>query len=116
MFLSNAPRFPIEALGMTLIAIVAFFMAKGSSGLESIIPTLGAFALGAQRSLPVLQNAYRSWASIKGGQAALEDIVELLEQELPASTEQENVSPVSFENSLVLKNVSYRYTFQMLIR
>ena len=45
---------------------------------------LGALALGAQRLLPVIQIIYQSWTSMKGGQAILEDALELIDQPLPA--------------------------------
>lgn len=110
MFLSTFPRFPIEALGMCLIAISAYWLSSKSSGIASVIPTLGALAIGAQRSLPILQQAFRSWSSIKGGQAALEDTIELLEQEMPSHLEQPERLPLRFERDLVLKKISYQYS------
>ena len=68
---SMSPRYAIESLGMILIAILAYTFANRSEGIESAIPVLGAFALGAQRLLPVLQQAYASWSLIRGSQVLI---------------------------------------------
>jgi ABC-type multidrug transport system fused ATPase/permease subunit len=55
---SASPRFGLEALGMALIAGLAYVLAAGSGpagGVVNAIPALGAVALGAQRHLLVLQ-------------------------------------------------------------
>ena len=57
-FISSSPRFGTEALGMLLIAVLAYSLARQSDGIAKTIPVLGALALGAQRLLPVLQQAY----------------------------------------------------------
>ena len=53
---SASPRFFVEALGMVLIAGLAYVLATGigpAGGVVNAIPALGALALGAQRLLPV---------------------------------------------------------------
>ena len=66
-FIGASPKFAIEALGMVLIAILAYVLARQPDGIAKAIPVLGALALGAQRLLPVLQQAYGSWSSIQAG-------------------------------------------------
>ena len=53
--IANSPRFGIEALGMLLIAVLAYTLAQEADGIAKAIPILGALALGAQRLLPVMQ-------------------------------------------------------------
>ena len=72
-FISASPRFGIEALGMMLIAMLAYALARQPDGIAKTIPVLGALALGAQRLLPVLQGGYASWSSIQSGQISLKD-------------------------------------------
>ncbi|MCG9087450.1 hypothetical protein [Laribacter hongkongensis] len=64
---------------MVVIALFAYFQVGQSQGLVGAIPVIGAFALGAQRMLPVIQQGYSAWSSIKGFQYSLEDALELLE-------------------------------------
>jgi len=111
LFISASPRFVIEALGMILIATLAYFMSRQDDGLSQAIPMLGAFALGAQRLLPALQQAYSSWTQIKGGQASLRDTLELLDQKLP-SYAGEVVIRLPFAQKIRLKQLSFRYANQ----
>ena len=78
-FIGASPRYAVEAFGMLLIAALAYKLAQQSDGIGKAIPVLGALALGAQRLLPVLQQAYAAWSVIQGGQASLQDALELLD-------------------------------------
>jgi len=108
--ISNSPRFAIEALGIVLISVVAYLFVSSSGNISKAIPMLGAFALGAQRVLPMLQLAYASWSAIRGGQASLAETLTLLDQPLPVYAGTELPSPISFKHSIELKNISFRYT------
>ena len=112
LFISSSPRYGVEALGMLLIAALAYTLAKEVDGLAQAIPTLGALALGAQRLLPALQQAYGSLSLILGGQASLNDTLNLLDQPLPDYADQSDVKPLAFINQINLKKVSFRYSSQ----
>jgi len=109
LFISQSPRFAIEALGMTFIALIAFGMYMKSDGTVMAIPVLGAFALGAQRLLPVLQQSFYSWTNIRGMQATLEQLLELLIQPLPALTLSSPRGSMVFEGHIRLSEISYSY-------
>ena len=94
---------------MILIAIMAYTLADRAEGISSAIPILGAFALGAQRLLPVLQQAYGGWQTIRGGQAQFKDAIELLEQPLPSYLLDEDIKSVDFEHHIKLKNIKFKY-------
>ena len=111
-FISQSPRFGIEALGMMLIAALAYFLARQPDGIAKAIPVLGALALGAQRLLPILQGAYSSWSLIQGGQASLKDTLELLDQPLPDYVDQPSARPITFNRYITLNQLSFRYTPQ----
>ncbi len=112
VFISASPRYAVEALGMLLIIALAYSLAKQADGIAKVIPILGAVALGAQRMLPVLQQAYSAWSSIQSGQASLRDTLELLEQPLPSHADQGNARPLAFARSISLKQLWFRYTPQ----
>lgn len=109
LFISASPRYGMEALGMLLIAALAYSLAQQADGIATAIPILGALALGAQRLLPVLQQAYGSWTQINGGQASLKDVLELLDQPLPDYANQP-VTRLPFNQSIVLKQLGFRYS------
>ncbi len=111
-FISISPRYGMEALGMLLIAILAYYLANQVDGLAKAVPILGALALGAQRLLPVLQQAYGAWINIQSGQVALQDALELLEQPFPENFGQLAVEPLPFNRSICLKQLGFRYTTQ----
>lgn len=111
-YISQAPRYIMEALGMMLIAMLAYVLAQQSDGIAKAIPILGALALGAQRLLPVMQQAYAAWSSIQGGQASLQDALELLEQPLPDYADQPAVQPLPFEHHIKLRQLSFSYSQQ----
>jgi len=110
IFISISPRYGMEALGMILIAGLAYTLAHQSGGVSKVIPVLGALALGAQRLLPVLQQGYAAWATIKGGQASLQDILGLLDQPLPEYANQSDPLPIPFRHHISLNNLSFRYS------
>jgi ABC-type bacteriocin/lantibiotic exporter with double-glycine peptidase domain len=110
--IGNSPRFVIEALGIVLIASLAYGLAAQSDGVAGAVPLLGAIALGAQRLLPILQQAYSSWSGMVGGQALLAEAIELLEQPLPAYADQPMPQPIPFEKSITARNLSFRYASQ----
>jgi len=106
IFITQSPRFGVESLGMVLIAIFAYAMSKQPNGLDNTIPILGAMALGAQRSLPLMQRIFQGWSSLRGGLESLKDIINLLDQ--PHSTvESLTNNKIPFESTIVFSNVSY---------
>jgi len=106
-FIIGSPRYAMEAISMALIAILAYISIQ-KGGTESMtIPTLGVLALGAQKLLPALQLAYSAYSRIKGSNASLTDVLYLLDQPL---VEKIVATPVLFEKSIELTNISFRYT------
>lgn len=108
-FMGNFPRFGIEALGMVLIAALAYSMASQPAGIVTAIPVLGALALGAQRLLPVLQQAYGNWTAIRAAQVSLRDALELLEQPLPEHLTMPVTERLAFDREIEIRDVSFRY-------
>ncbi|MFJ3044279.1 ABC transporter ATP-binding protein [Herbaspirillum chlorophenolicum] len=107
--ISTSPRYVIEALGMALVAALAYGLASRPGGIATAIPVLGAMVLGAQRLLPVMQMVYSSLAHINSGRAPLEDTLELLDQPLPAYASAPPPEPIAFRRSIDLDRLSYRY-------
>jgi len=111
-FIGASPRYAMEALAMVLIATLAYSLAQQPNGIVKAIPILGALALGAQRLLPVLQQAFAAWSGIKGGQASLQDALELLDQPLPCNANLPAPVPLPFEQDIRLKRLEFRYSTQ----
>ena len=102
-----SPRYAVEALGMVLLSGLIYFLSGDSEKMIDLIPVLGALALGAQRLLPVLQQAYSGWSSMKGGQAVLVDSLALLDQPMPATSG--GLASVPFRREIFVESLSFRY-------
>ena len=108
-FISISPRFVTEALGMLLIALLAFALSKQSNSINQAIPIVGALALASQRLLPVMQLAYSAWTAILRNQFSLKDTLDFLDQPLPEYAGQVRVPPIPFQHQIDLKQVSFCY-------
>jgi ABC-type multidrug transport system fused ATPase/permease subunit len=110
VFIGQSPRYAMEALGMVLIAALAYSLSRQAGGIATALPVLGALALGAQRLLPVLQQIYVAWTSIAGNHASLADTIAMLEQPLPADILQPSPAPLPFQDAIRYDAVRFRYT------
>lgn len=108
-FISYSPRYGMEAMAMLLIATLAYVLSKQPDGIAMAIPMLAAMALGMQRLLPALQQAYGAWSIIHGAQASLQDALELLDQPLPDHAEKSVTTPLPFQQQIRLHQISFRY-------
>ena len=109
-FISQSPRFGMEAIGMVLIAGLAYALSLRPGGIASALPVLGALALGAQRLLPALQQAYSAWQSIAGNRDSLADVVELLDQPVADELMAAPPAPLQLEREIRFDGVRFRYS------
>lgn len=111
IFINNSPRYLMEALGMVLVATMAGVISKDSNGIVGAIPILGTLVLGAQRLLPILQQAYSSWSSIQGNSQELLSVLNLLKQPLPNfdNMPRDKGELIPFSNAIEFENVSFGY-------
>lgn len=105
----NSPRYMLESLGIILIIVVAYFLSNKQDGISKAIPVLGILALGAQKMLPVLQQAYGSWSSLYAYKASIIEVLKLLDQPMPEYYTTENKKYINFNSNISLNNISFRY-------
>ena len=108
----SSPRFIMEASGIAIVALFAYFATLQFGGINEFLPILGVFVLGAQKLLPAIQKAYASYSRIKGAAYSLEDVIDLLDQPLPKYANFSANMPIPFTHSIELKNLSFRYSHQ----
>lgn len=109
-FIAASPRVVMEALGMVVIAALAYGLSRQAGGVATALPALGTLALGAQRLLPALQQSYLAWAIITGCQSSVAKTVELLDQPLPPDLLQPPTAPLDFRDAIRFNGVRFRYT------
>jgi ABC-type multidrug transport system fused ATPase/permease subunit len=104
---AQGPRFAVEAAGVVAIALVALWM-SASGDIVRAIPVLGALALGSQRLLPLLQQAYMGWSATIANRQAIADIAAMLQvrtlEDAPSGTEK-----LPFREALTLSAVGFSY-------
>lgn len=103
-----SPRFIVEALAILLIAGFAYMLVVSASGLTTVVPELGAMALGAQRLLPNLQLIYIGITNLRGQEQSVFDVIELLDQPI----DEQNLSdlePLMFENKIHFESVGFQF-------
>jgi ATP-binding cassette subfamily B protein len=108
-FIGVYPRFGMEALGMVVIAGLAYGLSLSPGGVATAFPVLGALALGAQRLLPALQNGFAAWANIASSRAALSDTLELLDQPISEEMLKPASEALAFRDAIRFEAVSFRY-------
>jgi ATP-binding cassette subfamily B protein len=109
-FISSSPRFFMEAVGMLLIAALSYSLTQRDDGIAKAVPIIGALALGAQRLLPVMQQAYSAWTHIRSGHASLIDVLELLDQPLPVSATNPAGQAIPFYKHIRLNQLGFSYS------
>lgn len=108
-FIGQGPRFLTEGLGMLIISGLAYAFTKQSHQSINFVATLGAIALGAQRLIPILQQAYSSLSYIQTGYLSLVDILELLNQPLPSYILNSKLKKMQFKENISLNSIWFRY-------
>jgi ATP-binding cassette subfamily B protein len=111
IYFSQGPKFLIEMIGMLAISLIAYKFTSSGNNFSLIIPALGVVALGAQRMLPILQQAYASWVSIQGSVIQLHEVLEVA---YPVSTYVSSsknfaLKAIEFSHKIQLENVSFRF-------
>ncbi|HEX8239018.1 MAG TPA: ABC transporter ATP-binding protein [Allosphingosinicella sp.] len=106
-FVAGFPRYIVEAAGLVAIALVTLAMSLEPGGVVKAIPVLGALALGAQRLLPLLQQAYYGWSLASGNVHAFRDVIEMMEAPIPEP--QPEAPPLPFERELAFERVGFRF-------
>ena len=82
-FLSQAPRFLIEAVAAIALAAVAAAIAARDGGIAGSLALFGLIALALVRVVPLAQMAYSGWTRLASTRSAVDDVAQLLA--LPAS-------------------------------
>ena len=107
--ISQTPKFVIETIVICVISILAYSFASETSGIITLLPTLAAMAVAAQRLLPAAQQGYNAYTALVGSHSSLLDVLDLLDQEASKRTSDKFVSALNFKESIEFRNVSYKY-------
>lgn len=105
---SQFPRFLLESLGISFVALFVLILDPSTNQLNNILPTLGVIALGSQKLYPVVNQIYNSLVNIFGRKASILQLNEVLI--LKSENKFTNKKKLSFCKSIQLKNIYYKYS------
>jgi ABC-type multidrug transport system fused ATPase/permease subunit len=109
--IASYPKYIIEFLSIVSLVLITYWLSKGDNGLIEAIPILGAFAMGAQRLMPISQGIYTGWSSIRSNYASCEESIELLNLANPKKATSISKKKNDYKwDFLKLKSVNFRYT------
>jgi len=106
--IGQTPKYLFESLSMVIVAVIAYQLSQEMDGLIHAIPVLGAFALGAQKLLPALQQIYSHFSTIRASEVSLSDTLELIEQDFSLAN-QGDLENITLSSGIVFNNVEYQY-------
>lgn len=109
--MSQTPRLLIETLGILIISGVSFLMLKMGYVFASLIPTLGAMVLGAQRLLPLFNQLYAAFSSMRGGAQSVIEVLGYLPASVPIDAIDSGLPDrVVFNKLIRLEDVAFTYS------
>jgi len=108
-FIATSPRFIIEALGVSIISILAYFLSQQDNSSIGVLPLLGLLAMGAQRLLPLLQATYVSISNINGSKYSFDEVMYILKSPMPDFSNKEIKNTLVFNNEIKLVDVVFKY-------
>ncbi len=108
-FTGGSPKYLFETLALVVIAFVSYQASLSSGGIESSLPLLGSIVLGVQRLMPIVQQGFQSWTSLKSSIPIIQNVLSLLDQPLPAYSFLPPAKPISFRNEIRIQDLSFQY-------
>ena len=113
-FIQNSPRYIFEAMGIVLfvgLLIYSSETSKSSEEFSSILPTLAALAIGSQRILPLLNQLYANFITLKGNLYQVAEVVDSLNQNLIKEEKEKLIikKKIDLKNLISFNNVSFSY-------
>jgi ATP-binding cassette subfamily B protein len=107
--MSQSPRYIVEMVGLTLVALVAQAL-QGTGSMSRTLPLLGALAIGAQRMLPLVQLIYSAYVNIRLSRKSLIDVLQVMHLPEPAAHELLLVRKQDPVREITFEGVSFRYS------
>lgn len=108
-FITQAPRYAMEAVAIVLVAFFLLTTSSRPGGIASALPLVAMIAFGGQKLLPIMQQIYVNWATLMVSKAALNDVLTILNQPLPHQAFLLEPKPLKFKESIQFKSVSFQY-------
>ena len=108
VFISQMPRLVIEALFFGGIILTVLYLMAERGSLVNSLPTISVFAFAAYRLIPAMQGIYSSITQFTFAGPAIDSMYNNFKN-LYSKETTKNQSILSFDESITLKNIVYKY-------
>jgi ATP-binding cassette subfamily B protein/ATP-binding cassette subfamily C protein len=99
------PKNILESIGFSLVVAAVIFILWHDKSASQIIPIISMYALGLYKILPAINRMLQNVNQV----AYLQRSLDLVYEHTTQPTEHEGNSPIDFEKSIRLENLSFRY-------
>lgn len=110
VLIGQTPKFIVEAVAMSAIALLALGLGRDGN-FDQVIPILGSLALGAKRLLPAIQELFSSITKIQSARTPLARVLDGLERTKdPIFALPKPTSALKLKDDVRLDHIWFRYT------
>jgi len=103
--ISTRPRIIIEIFFVVGVSIFVYAMHLAANDLADVAAITGVLVVATAKALPLINNLYLNVATIRTGEAALDDVLGQLTQ--VEAIHSESSQPISFQKAIELRNLTY---------
>lgn len=107
--ISQTPRYIIEAIAMTAMAVLALSLGKDGD-FSRALPILGTLAVGANRLLPALQQSFSNLVRIQGARSSLKRILIGLQRAIDPLQNWNPEKGLGLKQELQFEDIWFRYS------
>ena len=108
--INRFPRYIVETMGTSLLAIVVFFSTEEGGNFVDILPFLGALALASQRLLPLFQQLYAGVTEVLAAMPALDSVLTNLNQDVLETSDKRDYPILEFSEQIEFRDICFNYT------
>jgi ABC-type multidrug transport system fused ATPase/permease subunit len=112
LIIGLTPKYILESLLMIVFAFSILYFFYSGQNFSELVPIFALLGLSAQRLLPLFQQIFYCFSSLKGANASLEIILDTINTYKENRIKKNVKKKIKFEHSIVLKNICYKYPDQ----
>lgn len=113
-FISQFPKYIIEAFSLVLIISLAYILSIKNND-SFVIQKIGIIAFAAQKMLPEFQKIFASWAQLKTTKSSAIQIINILKINSNIYSNNKKIITYQTKNKIDLKGISYFYPDKTLV-
>jgi ATP-binding cassette, subfamily B, bacterial PglK len=108
--IAQLPRYLLETLAFGGMVLLVLYHLRAGRELSAILPLVSLYALAGYRMMPALQSVFAHVVTIRFNRPALDELcADLVRFDVPEPEGTQSGSPLKFENSIHIDNLSFEY-------